>query len=368
MTAVVNSLAKISYAASHPPAVQLPELSEEIWFSKKLTSKTFAQEHDISASHHSGWYRIARRCLYEEIAVLDQSELHNLLGILNQTWLGNYTKRIDILFSTYRPLPDQEDQYMVKLAAVLRRIPNLRVLILESERPVLEIPTFLCTEISHLPKLKVLAVPWAFSFAWGNDLASVANTSLRSAAFPVIPHPRSSRKPFTEAMAKHILPNLSQIYVPSILSERHLQYHTLFISGGLPSVTSLLIVKTKHRLECILLSFYKFFPCLEYIGLWTTFINFIRGIRLWRNTDVALIVLPDTVHTLGICFEKHQEMNSQYQQVCDVLDKMKANGLSVIRFEEKMVESILNELSASVLFSELFKNKGWRMEAGDMYI
>ena len=49
---------------------------------------------------------------------------------------------------------------------------------------------------------------------------------------------------------------------------------------------------------------------------------------------MAPIALPETVHTLGICFEMHQETNSQNQQVCGILEKMRASGLRVVRFEE----------------------------------
>ncbi|KIK59163.1 hypothetical protein GYMLUDRAFT_86080 [Collybiopsis luxurians FD-317 M1] len=389
MTTVVKSLAKISYAASHPQ-VQLPELPEEIWvkilrmacgigrleetpkllsFPKSLPPKLLRKNMRFQRRIIlvcKAWYRIARPFLYEEIAVLDQSKLHKLLDILNQTSLGSYTKRIDVFFSTYLPPADKEDRYMVEFTAILRCLPNLRVLVYDPGDPLVHIPASLRTEISRLPDLKVLSASGAFSFAWDDNCVVATNRSLRTATFPLIPclFPPNQML-WTEAVVNRILPNLSQIYVRDFLPSA---FHARYVSGSLPSVTSLLIFKDANHSLSKLPCFYSIFPRLQYIGLQTTFKAFLREEDVLHQITEFRIVLPDSVHTFGMSFNGRRARYSQYRQVCDILDSMRADGLKVIRFEEQTAEHIINKKSVSALFDELCRKKGWRMEVGDMYV
>ncbi|KIK59193.1 hypothetical protein GYMLUDRAFT_262250 [Collybiopsis luxurians FD-317 M1] len=410
MTAVVRSVAKLSYAASHPP-VQFPGLSEETWAailrmacgigqledapkllsfpkspppnfcartwyillhkdSRKLFLTPTLQKHQRRVILVcKAWYRIARPFLYEEIAVLDPSKLRNLLDILNQTSLGSYTKRFDVFFPRSSQRSGDQDRYVEEFIAILRLLPNLRVLTYGPEYSVLPNPASLRTEISRLPNLKVLSTPGFFSNAWDDNSAFAVNRSLRTATFPIIPYPHKLR---IEATLNRILPNLSQIWVGDSPSA----FQALGVSGsllslgvsGVPSVTSLFISKGAGDNLRKLPYFYTLFPRLQYIGLQTTFQVFITEEKWLRETRDFRITLPDTVHTFGISFDGRRAKYSLYRQVCDALDRMKADGLKVIRFEEKTAEDILSKSSVSVLLNELCQKKGWRMKAGDMYV
>ncbi|KIK59173.1 hypothetical protein GYMLUDRAFT_86085 [Collybiopsis luxurians FD-317 M1] len=260
-----------------------------------------------------------------------------------------------ILFQVLTP-DQQKGGYMVEFTAILRRLPNPRILIFYPGNRMGYIPASLRTEFSHLPDLKVLSVPGFFSFTWDDSCSFAANPSLRTATFPLIPCPLiPNRMMWTEAVVNRLLPSLSQIYVREFVTGL---LQSRYVSGSLPSVTSLLIFKDEDHSLSELPLVYTVFPRLQYIGLQTTFKAFIREEEeLCQNTE-RRIDLADTVHTFGISFNGRRARYSQYRQVCDILDSMKADGLKVIRFAEKTAEDIINKKSVSALFDELCRKKG----------
>ncbi|KAF5365570.1 hypothetical protein D9757_010898 [Collybiopsis confluens] len=387
MTTVVKSLAKIHLSASHPQ-IQLPQLPEEIWMvilqtacgipelgdSPKLLSFTLTphlkvmrkklstQRHIVSVCKL--WYRIALPFLYEQIVIFLPSHMHRLSETLaSRPSLGDYTKRFDVNFF----LDEPNKNTLVDFLSVLLRLSNLRVLIYDSEFYIgsPDIPPLLPEHIARLRELRMMSMTAELASVWvgdSSDSSDISFPSLRTVSpffFKVL---SSQTRPISVAEIKRLLPSLSQL---------HMRSYPLVDPTNLPSlpmVTSLFLSGSICRLNALhLLS--PNLPSVQYVTLRTTLQDFLSGIDEPLIQPIRAICLPNTVHTLGILIEDKRAKTSRYRAVAKMLEaEVRGDGLKVVRFGGLTAEDILSRPTAYAVLDKACKDKGWKLEFGDMSV
>ncbi|KAF9063733.1 hypothetical protein BDP27DRAFT_1334801, partial [Rhodocollybia butyracea] len=362
------------------PKVNFPELPEEIW------SQIFRWTCDVNSPIPTGpkllsfpvpvnkrvlrkrmvfcktWHRIVLPCLLEAVAILDHVgfRCQGLSGILEKYSLGHLVERLDLnlqYFYFTEPLGS--------LVSLLRHCPNLRVLVVTLDE---DFGTYggyfgeLLRCILALPNLHFFDFPWDHCGA--DFVVTLANSTIRATTF------------YTDTIIAR-LSALSQISMAepySLLSK----FTTLDNQTSFENVTSFILDNTSLYRPCHPYLFQmaricRSLPRVKYVTIHTISVAkhnryMAASFPLTTPSRPGSLQLPPSVHTLTFWSRQAKATTRAWCELCRTLSLIHGEGIEVIRFRTETVEDLRGRYTAYKAMNEILEAKGWRLEAGDLYV
>ncbi|KAF9063730.1 hypothetical protein BDP27DRAFT_229802 [Rhodocollybia butyracea] len=151
-----------------------------------------------------------------------------------------------------------------------------------------------------------------------------------------------------------------------------------FTQTSLQNVTSLILHNTfpydpTHRYLSHMITTCRLLPRVRYVTIHSISL---QELNRYLTTSFSpatsdrpdLRQLPPSVHTVAFWFRQANATTRVWRVFCRTLRLIHGEGIEVIRFRTEMAEDLRSRPAAYTAVDSTLQVKGWRLEAGDIYI